>query len=139
MRVYLDGVFDLFHVGHLACIRAAHKVACENGHPELIVGIVSDVDAAGYKRFPVIHEDDRAEIVAAIGCVSSIITHCPLIVTPEFLNLHRIDLVVHGFANDADRERQRPFFASIGAKFREIDYYRGVSTTQLIQRVKEVE
>ena len=103
MRVYLDGVFDLFHVGHLACIRAAHKVACEN------------------------------------GCVSSIITHCPLIVTPEFLNLHRIDLVVHGFANDADRERQRPFFASIGAKFREIDYFRGVSTTELIQRVKEVE
>ena len=137
MRVYLDGVFDLFHVGHLACIRAAHAVACEQGEPELLVGIVSDADATGYKRTPKVSEKDRAEIVGAIRYVTRVVEHCPLVVTPEFLMAHGIDLVVHGFANDADREKQRPFFAAIGDKFREIAYTHGVSTTQLIAQLKE--
>lgn len=136
MRVYIDGVFDLFHVGHLACLLAAYKVACESGEPELYVGVVSDEDAQSYKRLPVIPQADRALIVGAIRGVSKVIVNCPLIVTPEFLEAWGIDLVVHGFANDADREKQREFFAAIGDKFREISYTHGVSTSELIEKLR---
>lgn len=136
MRVYIDGVFDLFHVGHLACLLAAYKVACESGEPELYVGVVSDEDAQSYKRLPIIPQADRALIVGAIRGVSKVIVNCPLIVTPEFLEAWGIDLVVHGFANDADREKQREFFAGIGDKFREISYTHGVSTSELIEKLR---
>jgi len=137
MRVYLDGVFDLFHVGHLNSIRAAYDVACEYGSPQLIVGVVSDADAQSYKRAPIIPEADRTAIVQAICWVHEVIPSCPLIVTPEFLAAHDIELVVHGFADEADRLRQKPFFASLGDKFREIKYTQGISTTQLLRHLKE--
>jgi cytidyltransferase-like protein len=136
-RVYLDGVFDLFHVGHLNSIRAAYEVAREHGDPQLIVGVVSDADAQSYKRAPIIGEADRADIVRSLRCVHAVIPHCPLVVTHAFLQEHGIDLVVHGFADDADRERQRTFFAGLGNKFREIQYTQGISTTQLLKRLKE--
>jgi hypothetical protein len=39
-----------------------------------------------------------------------VICPCPLIVTEAFMDDLGIDLVVHGFANDADAARQREFF-----------------------------
>lgn len=63
---------------------------------------------------------------------------CPLIVTEAFLKEHNIDLVVHGFANDADAKRQEEFFAipmKLG-KFKRIGYYQGLSTTDIITKIR---
>ena len=56
---YTQGVFDMFHIGHLMLInRAAEQ--CER----LIVGVNSDVLVQDYKKkTPVINEVDRAEII----------------------------------------------------------------------------
>ena len=140
MRVYIDGVWDMFHVGHLKCLLAARKFAEERpspSPPEVVVGVVSDEDAASYKRTPVIPHDERAAIVAALGCVAEVIPRCPLRVTPEFLREHRLQKVVHGFSNDADRARQRPFFADIADAFEEIPYTHGISTTDVLARVQQ--
>ena len=51
---------------------------------------------------------------------------------------HGIDLVVHGFINDADLEKQRDFFAPpmrLG-KFKRIPYYDKLSTTNIIEKIK---
>jgi hypothetical protein len=51
-----------------------------------------------------------------------------------------IDLVVHGFANDADANRQEEFFEipmKLG-KFQRISYYRGLSTTDRIQGIQKL-
>lgn len=59
---YTDGVFDLFHVGHLNMIEAA-KQRCDY----LIVGVHSDDVVEGYKhRRPIINEADRRRIVASV-------------------------------------------------------------------------
>ena len=59
---YTDGVFDLFHVGHLNLIEAA-KSQCEH----LIVGVHGDDVVEEYKhRRPIINENDRRRIVASI-------------------------------------------------------------------------
>ena len=62
---YTDGVYDMFHVGHLNMIREA-KNLCDY----LIVGVHSDEIVEGYKhRKTVINENDRREIVEAIKYV----------------------------------------------------------------------
>lgn len=62
---YTQGVFDMFHVGHLRLINNA-KMLCE----ELIVGVNSDDLVENYKfKTPVINENDRLEIVSNLKAV----------------------------------------------------------------------
>ncbi len=59
---YTDGTYDMFHVGHLNLIEAA-KQYCEY----LIVAVHGDEVVKEYKTAsPVIREEDRRRIVAAI-------------------------------------------------------------------------
>ena len=127
MRVYVDGVWDMFHVGHLKCLEYARAYGEGEGlekECELIVGVVSDEDAASYKRTPIIPHEERCQIVRALRIVSKVIPACPLVVTRDFLAQHGIHKVVHGFANDADRQKQARFFEDLGDAFQEIPYAR---------------
>jgi choline-phosphate cytidylyltransferase len=137
--VYIDGVFDLFHRGHLESLIKAKNVLNDISNTFLIVGVVSDKDCESYKRKPIIKEDDRVEIIKGLKMVDDIIFPCPLIVTPEFLEKNNIDLVVHGFVDENDRQKQKEFFAKIVelGKFKEIDYYSETSTTKIIKNIKD--
>ena len=56
---YTQGVFDMFHIGHLHLINSA-AAQCE----QLIVGVNTDRLVQEYKKKnPVIVEEDRAEII----------------------------------------------------------------------------
>ena len=131
--VYLDGVFDMFHIGHLQAIQQ-----CAALGDRVIIGVVSDEDAVGYKRPPMIPQDQRVAIVAALRLVDKVICPNPFVVTEAFMKEHDIDLVVHGFADDADAERQREFFEEpmrLG-KFKTIRYYKGLSTTDILAKIQ---
>ena len=59
---YTDGVYDLFHIGHLNMIQAA-KNQCEY----LIVGVHGDDVVKEYKPFyPIINENERKRIIESI-------------------------------------------------------------------------
>ena len=133
-RVYLDGIFDLFHRGHLEAVKK-----CLNFGDEIIIGVISDKDAEDYKRLPIINEIDRCEIIKNIKCVSDIIFPAPLILTKEFIEKNNIDVVVHGFSNEKDYEKQKEFFKvpiEMGI-FKVFKYYSPVSTTDIIQKIKD--
>ena len=136
-RVYVDGVFDLFHRGHLESLLKAKNVLNDKENTILIVGVVSDADCISYKRQPIINEEDRVEIVRNIRVVDEIIFPCPLQVSMDFIKQNKIDLVVHGFSNEADREKQKDFYAEINKNgyFKEIEYYSLISTTELIKKI----
>ena len=105
----------------------------------MIIGVTGDSDAASYKRQPIISQEQRVEIIASLQEVDVVVCPCPLVVTEEFMDEHGIDLVVHGFASDADAERQRDFFEPpirLG-KFRRIPYYHNLSTTDIIEKIKD--
>lgn len=138
MRVYMDGVFDLFHRGHLEAIKKVRNDAGIDG--TVIIGVVSDMDANSYKRWPIIKEDDRVEIVSNIKDVDEVIFPCPMSVTKEFIDKHQIDLVVHGFADDNDFNKQKEFFKEIIdlGKFKVQEYYKGSSTTEIIKKIKKL-
>jgi cytidyltransferase-like protein len=99
--VYMDGVFDLFHIGHLRAIEQ-----CASLGDVVVIGVTGDADAALYKRPPILSQQQRVTVIAALRCVHRVICPCPLIVTESFIDEHGIDLVVHGFCDEADADRQ---------------------------------
>lgn len=133
MRVYLDGVFDMFHVGHLRAIQHCATLG------DVIIGVISDEDATHYKRMPTIPEDDRATILEALSSVHTVIRHPPLVLTAAFMAEQAIDLVVHGFSDADDEAAQADLFRvprEMG-KFRAVPYHHGISTTQIRQKLAE--
>jgi cytidyltransferase-like protein len=116
-RVYVDGVFDLFHRGHLESLRKAKHSLDDPENTFLIVGIVSDKDCESYKRTPIISEDDRVEIIKNIKFVDEIVFPCPMTMTLEFVEKNNIDLVVHGFSKNGQLAKdlvKHGFYLSFG-------------------------
>ena len=134
VRVYTDGIYDLFHRGHIESLKI-----CKNLFPNthLIVGLIGDESAKNYKREPIYQEDDRYEIIRNIRFVDEIVPAAPLIITEEFINEHKIDYVVHGFSNPSDANKQDDFFKVPIEKniFMEVPYYSKISTTDIIKKI----
>lgn len=132
--IYTDGIFDLFHRGHLEYIKCCKEMFDD---AFLIVGIVNDKDATGYKRPPIYCENDRYAIVDNIKYVDKIIKDAPLIIDEAFMNEHQIDYVIHSFSNEADAEKQQEFFkVPIRMnKFMKVSYYSSISTTDIINKI----
>jgi choline-phosphate cytidylyltransferase len=123
--VFMRGVFDLFHAGQLQTIYECAKLG-----DTVIIGVTGDTDVAQGEPHPAVRMKDRVAIIAALRDVDQVIFPCPRIITEDFMNQHKIDLVVHGFANDNDAKRQEKIFdAPIRLKrFKRISLYKGLST-----------
>jgi cytidyltransferase-like protein len=132
-RIYCDGIFDLFHSGHL---KHFEKIVNQLKEPiVLIAGVISDKVATSYKRKPIVNETKRLRIVNSCVYIDEAFITDVLVMTEDFLNKHRIDFVVHGFTPE-DRKKQHSFFEipmKLG-KFIELDYHEGISTTALINK-----
>lgn len=92
VRIYADGVFDLFHIGHMRALQQA-KMAFDNVH--LIVGVTGNKETHKRKGLTVLSAIERAESVRHCKWVDEVIEDCPWIVTAEFLLKHNIDYVAH--------------------------------------------
>tara|TARA_Y100000589_G_C27172553_1_gene637335 strand:- start:968 stop:1387 length:420 start_codon:yes stop_codon:yes gene_type:complete len=135
MRIYIDGIFDLFHYGHLQSF-----LKCKNLFEDvyLLVGVINDETANSYKRLPIINNKHRVEIIKNIKCVDKVIENAPLIITEDFIRKNEIDYIVHGFSNIEDAKNQDEFFsiAKKMGKFKEIDYCTETSTTEIIEKIR---
>ncbi len=135
MRIYIDGIFDLFHIGH-----ANSFLECKKLHADavVVVGVIGDDAAQNYKRRPIIPEEERYELVKQNVNVDEVILRAPLVITKEFMDQYKIDLVVHGFANKEDSEKQDAFFKVPKAlgKFQIIKYYGLQSATKIIKKIQ---
>lgn len=131
--IYMDGVFDLFHRGHLEALKKCKKLG-----KKLIIGVISDNDCKKYKRQPVINEIDRLEIINSIKYIDKVIFPAPLHITKEFILNNQIDMVVHGFSDKNDLEKQKEYFeVPIEMNiFKNIGYYDKISTTMIINKIK---
>lgn len=127
--VYADGVFDLFHAGHVAFLQKAKAVG-GNG-ARLIVGVVTDEDAQ-WKRRPFVDHANRVTMLKMCRIVDEVVERPPLVVDEAFLRRHGIDFVVHG-----DDSQQEQFFAAPIEKgvMRYVSYSANISTTIIAERV----
>ena len=131
--VYVDMVADLFHYGHANFLRAAR----EQGD-YLKVGIHSDEVVRSYKRSPVLSMEERIGAVEACRYVDEVISDAPLSVSREWIELHGVDLVVHG---DDFTEKLRDLCYKTPIEmgiFRTVSYTQGISTSEIIARCRAV-
>lgn len=131
-RVYVDMVGDLFHMGHVALLKAAHELG-----DWLVVGVLSDEVVESYKRRPIMSLAERAAVIEACRYVDEIILDAPDRITKDFLDKHMITLVVHG--DDVVVDSTDHVYAEIAAagKLHLVPRRTEISTTELIRRVRE--
>jgi choline-phosphate cytidylyltransferase len=92
VRVYADGVFDLFHIGHMRALQQAKTAFPDT---RLIVGVTGDKETHRRKGLTVLSARERAESVRHCKWVDEVIEDCPWVVTAEFLETHNLDYVAH--------------------------------------------
>lgn len=91
--VYVDGSFDVLHVGHVRIL----KIAKEMGD-YLIVGIHDDATVSAVKGpgFPVMNVNERALNVLAMRMVDEVIIGAPWKIPKYLLQIFGIHIVVRG-------------------------------------------
>ncbi|PVH86655.1 cholinephosphate cytidylyltransferas-like protein [Cadophora sp. DSE1049] len=133
VRVYADGVFDLFHLGHMRQLEQAKKA-----FPDvyLLVGVTGDKETHKRKGLTVLSGQERAETVRHCKWVDEVIEDCPWIVTPKFLEEHKIDYVAHDdlpYGADEGDDIYKPIKEA--GKFLVTQRTEGVSTTGIITKI----
>ena len=125
---YTQGVYDMFHIGHLNLINHAKKY-CDR----LIVGVNSDdlVEAYKHKR-PVICQEERRMIVANIKAVDDCIIAGTLDKEEMWRQLH-FDAVFIGddWKGDPRWEKTKTDLAKLGADVIFLPHTDGISSTIL--------
>ncbi|CAG8975425.1 hypothetical protein HYALB_00010372 [Hymenoscyphus albidus] len=133
VRVYADGVFDLFHLGHMRQLEQAKKAFPET---YLIVGVTGDAETHKRKGLTVLSGQERAETVRHCKWVDEVIEDCPWIVTPGFLTDNKIDYVAHDdlpYGADEGDDIYKPIKEA--GMFLVTQRTEGVSTTGIITKI----
>ena len=128
-------VADLFPIGHIQFLRRARALG-----DHLTVGLVTDRRAASYKRKPIMTYDERAAVLRGSRYVDAVIA-VDENVTNEFMVTHNFRIRAYAVVSEADSER---FFRTLWKDmdhdyFFRIPYTEGISTTDIIERIRSRE
>ena len=131
--VFTNGCFDLLHVGHMTYLQEAASLG-----DVLIVAVNSD---AGVRRLkgpnrPVIDEQGRAALLAALACVDHVVIFDEP--TPhELLRAIRPHMLVKGGTYRPEEVVGREAVEAYGGTVRVLGEVTGISTTQILASVKD--
>ncbi|XP_003383158.1 PREDICTED: choline-phosphate cytidylyltransferase A-like isoform X1 [Amphimedon queenslandica] len=133
VRVYSDGIFDMFHNGHSRVLMQA-KNAFPNTY--LIVGVSSDAMTHKLKGKTVMSEDERYDAVRHCRYVDEVLAGAPWTLSLEFLEKNQIDFVAHDDLpyNTSDMADIYQPVKDAG-KFYPTKRTEGISTSEIIARI----
>jgi len=131
--VFTNGVFDILHVGHVRYLSAARALG-----DALVVAINSDASVRQLKGTgrPLINEDERAEILAALRSTSYVTIFDD--VSPRALITQLLpDVLVKGGDYALDEIHGREEVEAAGGRVVSLPFVEGVSSTAIIDRMKK--
>ena len=129
--VFTNGCFDIMHAGHVRYLAAARSEG-----EILIVGINSDksVKSIKGKNRPIMPQDQRAEVLAGLGCVDYIV----FFDEPDPLKLIQAikpDVLVKGEDWAEDKIIGADFVKADGGKVARIAVVPDISTSMIIEKI----
>lgn len=132
--VFTNGVFDLLHVGHVRYLEAARALG-----DALAVAVNGDESVRALKgpKRPINSERDRAEVLAALECVSFVTVFSDVRVT-NLAREVRPHLYVKGgdYTVESLHAEERAALEEAGAEIRILPLVPGKSTTATIAKWK---
>ena len=131
--VFTNGVYDLLHPGHVRYLQHARGLG-----DALIVGVNSDRSVRENKgpSRPLTPEDERAEIVSALGCVDAVVIFDEP--TPrDLIAAIQPDVLVKGADWAEDAIVGRDIVEARGGRVVRIDVEPGYSTTAIVDKITQ--
>lgn len=129
--IYVDVVCDLFHYGHVEFFRQARLLG-----DRLIVGVVSDDDAAAYKPAPILTHAERVAVVRSCRFVDRVLdAPAPLFCTRAFLDEIGADYCCHG--DDMNPEELARWYDDLipAGRLKLVPYTSTISSRQIVDRI----
>ena len=135
--VYIDGAFDLFHVGHVEILKAARQEG-----DFLLVGVHTDEDVTKRRgaHLPIMELHERALSVLACRYTDEVIIGAPSVITEDLLTTFNISMVVRGTMHEindrtAASEDERYSMPSERGMLKYLNSPSSMTSAQLIQRI----
>jgi D-beta-D-heptose 7-phosphate kinase/D-beta-D-heptose 1-phosphate adenosyltransferase len=130
--VFTNGVYDLLHPGHVRYLQAARAEG-----DALIVGVNSDRSVRANKGLerPIIPEQERAELIAALAAVDAAVIFDED--TPhDLINALQPDVLVKGADWAADQIVGRDVVEARGGRVVRAHVEPGYSTTAILAKIR---
>jgi rfaE bifunctional protein nucleotidyltransferase chain/domain len=129
--VFTNGCFDLLHPGHIRYLQEARRLG-----DALIVALNSDRSVRELKgeRRPILNQNERSEVMAALGCVDYV-TIFDASTPREIIAALLPDVLVKGGDWDIDRIIGRDEVEAAGGKVLSLPFVEGCSTSDVIERI----
>jgi len=144
--IYVSGVFDMFHYGHVRLLKKCEEIAYElmiklREPVRLLIGVHNDADCANYKRKPIMSMNERSTSIIELiewlgyrGLFVAVLIDAPLIETKEFYESKEIIKTVHAHKEENKKYNKYYEDAIKMGIFERLDYTGGISTSDLIDR-----
>ena len=129
--VFTNGCFDILHVGHVRYLAAARSAG-----DLLVIGLNSDTSVRSIKgpKRPIVAQDQRAEVLASLGCVDYVV----MFDEPDPLQLIRAlkpDVLVKGEDWAEENIVGAEFVKANGGQVLRVQFVEETSTSGIIQRI----
>ncbi len=131
---FTNGCFDILHVGHVRYLQEAKKTA-----DILVLALNSDSSVRSIKgeKRPLVPEEERAEVLAALECVD-FVTIFPELTPLELICYLKPDILIKGGDWPEDQVVGRNEISQWGGRVAIIPEVVGKSTTNIVERIISV-
>jgi rfaE bifunctional protein nucleotidyltransferase chain/domain len=131
--VFTNGVFDVLHRGHVTYLAQARDLGAS-----LVVALNTDASARRLNKGadrPLNKQQDRAEVIAALGSVD-LVTWFDEDTPLELIGELRPAILVKGGDYDMSKLAETRLVESYGGRAQAIPFVDGYSTTALVKRIR---
>merc|ERR1712227_36573 len=136
VRVYADGIYDLFHQGHARQLLQAKNIF-PNSEVYLLVGCCNDKLTHSHGGKTVMTDLERYDALRHCRYVYEVVIDAPWTLDEEFLELHTIDFVAHDDAPYTIGSEADDVYAFVKKRgmFVATQRTEGVSTSDIVARI----